>query len=148
MLLVLLTTSLCRNLVSLSSPSGRDQFLFDRDGHQSASTDQLQESFAVAPFWRFTMGQFQDLQLLPLLGESRQLSPKWNLSGYGLLSYPHETALQPPVAAADPAAPAPVRVPHDFFVFSVSMQSKARAHVKTNVEYHRVQMNPGDFGEV
>lgn len=79
-LLVLLTTSLCRNLVSVSSPTGRDQFEFDRDGHRSASTDQLQESIAVAPFWRFTTDQFQDLQLDTLPGESRRLSPKWNLS--------------------------------------------------------------------
>jgi len=66
--------------------------------------------------------------------------------GYGLLSYPHETARQPPAAAGADGVIPPQHA-HDFFVFSVSMQSKARAHVKTNVEYRRVNMDAAAFGE-
>jgi len=66
--------------------------------------------------------------------------------GYGLLSYPHETARQPPAAAGADGVVPPHNA-HDFFVFSVSMQSKACSHVKTNVEYRHVNMDAAAFGE-
>jgi hypothetical protein len=67
--------------------------------------------------------------------------------GYGLRSYPHENALQPAPAAAG-MGPHPAPQPQLFFVIHVSMQSKARAHQKTRMEYEHVPMNAGDFGEV
>jgi len=67
--------------------------------------------------------------------------------GYGLRSYPHETARQPQQQPQNMGDPLPARLPHVFFVFHVCMQSKSRDHVKARVDYDHVEMDANAFGE-